>query len=125
MKREKFRNSFLYKDYFTDFYSKQKTKVREKIVWTIKLIESLQIVPEEYFKHLETTSGLYEIRVKQGSDIFRIFSFFDEGKLIVLANGFQKKTQKTPRQEIEKAEKIKAEYFSEKQRTTKTKNNEK
>ena len=108
----------MYKDYFTDFYSKQKTKVREKIVWTIKLIESLQIVPEEYFKHLETTSGLYEIRVKQGSDIFRIFSF-------VLANGFQKKTQKTPRQEIEKAEKIKAEYFSEKQRTTKTKNNEK
>jgi phage-related protein len=74
---------------------------------------------------LETTNGLYEIRVKQGSDIFRIFSFFDEGKLIVLANGFQKKTQKTPRQEIEKAEKIKAEYFSEKLTTKKSKNNEK
>ena len=126
MNSEKFRNSFLYKDYFTDFYSKQKVKVKEKIVWTIKLVETLQIVPEEYFKHLETTDGLYEIRVKQGSDIFRIFSFFDEGKLIVLANGFQKKTQKTPRQEIEKAEKIKAEYFAEKQTTNKkSKNNEK
>jgi phage-related protein len=74
-------------------------------------------VPTEYFKHIETTDGLYEIRVKQGTDIFRIFSFFDEGKLIVLANGFQKKSQKTPRQEIEKAEKIKAEYFAEKQTT--------
>ncbi len=55
------------------------------------------------------TDGLYEIRVKQGSDIFRIFCFFDEGELIVLANGFQKKTQKTPKSEIEKALKIKKE----------------
>lgn len=125
MNNEKFRKSYLYKNYFTDFYSKQKAKVKEKIVWTIKLVETLQIVPEEYFKHLETTDGLYEIRVKQGSDIFRIFSFFDEGKLIVLTNVFQKKTQKTPRQEIEKAEKIKAEYFAEKLTTKKSKNNEK
>lgn len=116
MNEEKFRNSFLYKDYFTDFYQKQKPKVKEKIIWTIKLIETLRIVPEEYFKHLVSTDSLYEIRVKQGSDIFRIFSFFDEGKLIVLANGFQKKTQKTPKQEIEKAEKIKTEYFTEKQK---------
>ena len=125
MNKEKFRNSFLYKDYFTDFYSKQKIKVKEKIVWTIKLVENLQIVPKEYFKHLEDTDGLYEIRVKQGSDIFRIFTFFDEGKLIVLANGFQKKTQKTPKQEIEKAEKIKVEYFTEKQKIIKNKKDEK
>jgi phage-related protein len=63
---------------------------------------------------LENTDGLYEIRVQIGNDIFRIFSFFDEGKLIVLANGFQKKTQKTPQKEIDKALKIKAEYESEK-----------
>jgi len=67
-------------------------------------------VPEDYLKHLEGTDGLYEIRVQQGSDIFRIFCFFDEGKLVVLANGFQKKTQKTPKIEIEKALKIKHEY---------------
>lgn len=59
---------------------------------------------------MEGTDGLYEIRVKQGSDIFRIFCFFDEGKLIVLANGIQKKTQKTPKSAIEKALKIKKEY---------------
>jgi len=125
MNNQKIRESYLYKNYFADFYAQQKVKVKEKIVWTIKLVETLQILPEEYFKHLETTDGLYEIRVKLGSDIFRIFSFFDEGKLIILANGFQKKTQKTPRQEIEKAEKIKKEYFAEKQRTKKNKNNEK
>jgi phage-related protein len=119
MDSEKYRQSFLYKDYFTDFYVKQKQKVKEKIIWTIKLVETLQIVPEEYFKHLETTDGIYEIRVKQGSDIFRIFSFFDEGKLIILANGFHKKTQKTSKQEIEKAEKIKGEYFADKQKLKK------
>jgi phage-related protein len=61
---------------------------------------------------MEHTDGLFEIRVQQGSDIFRIFCFFDQGQLVVLANGFQKKTQKTPKQEIEKALKIKEEYES-------------
>jgi phage-related protein len=70
-------------------------------------------VPETYLKHIGNTDGLYEIRVKQGSDIFRIFCFFDKGKLIILANGFQKKTQKTPRKEIDKALKIKEEYQNE------------
>jgi phage-related protein len=65
-------------------------------------------------KHIENTDGLYEIRVQLGSDIFRIFCFFDQGQLVVLANGFQKKTQKTPKKEIEMALKIKAEYESEK-----------
>src|SRR5690606_649834 len=96
--------------YFTEFYEKQKQKVKEKILWTFKLIETLQKVPIEYLKHLEGTDGLYEIRVQTGSNIFRIFCFFDKGKLIVLANGFHKKTQKTPKQEIEKALKIKKEY---------------
>lgn len=71
-------------------------------------------MPGDYLKHIEGTNGLYEIRVQQGSDIFRIFCFFDEGKLIVLANGFQKKTQKTPKSEIDKALKIKKEYETEK-----------
>lgn len=70
------------------------------------LIEELQQVPEIYLKHLEGTNGLYEIRVQQGSDIFRIFCFFDEGQIVVLSNGFQKKTQKTPKQEISRAIKI-------------------
>jgi len=113
MKNEKIRTVFLYKHYFTDFYIMQNQKVKDKIIWTLKLIEIIQNVPEEYLKHLEGTDGLYEIRVQYGSDIFRIFCFFDKGKLVVLANGFQKKTQKTPKSEIEKAIKIKKEYEAE------------
>ena len=78
------------------------------------MIEELQRVPEVYLKHIENTEGLYEIRVQQGSDIFRIFCFFDQGQLVVLANGFHKKTQKAPKKEIDLALKIKAEYESEK-----------
>ncbi len=78
------------------------------------MVEDLQRVPETYLKHLENTYGLYEIRVQLGSDIFRIFCFFDQGQLVVIANGFQKKTQKTPKKEIEIALKIKAAYESEK-----------
>ena len=113
MSNEKIRTLFLYKNYFTDFYNLQTLKVKEKIIWTFRLIETMQQVPEEYLKHLEGTDGLYEIRVQLGRDIYRIFCFFDEGKLIILANGFQKKTQKTPRSEIEKALKIKREYATE------------
>lgn len=102
-----------YKNYFEEFFVEQRDKVKKKIIWTFDLIEEVQRVPEPYLKHLENTDGLYEIRVQLGSDIFRIFCFFDEGSLVVLANGFQKKTQKTPKQEIEKALKIKAEYENE------------
>ena len=112
-KKIKVRTVITYKNYFEDFFIKQKGKVQEKIIWTLDLIEELPRVPETYLKHIENTDGLYEIRVKLGSDIYRIFCFFDNGKLIVLANGFQKKSQKTPKQEIEKALKIKEEYENE------------
>ena len=82
--------------------------------FVISAYKDLQRVPETYLKHIENTDGLYEIRVQTGSDIFRIFCFFDQGQLIVLANGFQKKTQKTSKKEIEIALKIKEEYESEK-----------
>jgi len=113
-KNQKYRKITFYKNYFQDFFSKQSKKVKAKIVWTFDLLEDLQRVPETYLKHIENTDGLYEIRVQFGSNIFRIFCFFDEGQLVVLANGFQKKTQKTPIKEIEMALKIKAEYENEK-----------
>jgi phage-related protein len=103
-----------YKDYFENFFVKQRQKVKDKIIWTFDLIEEIDRVPETYLKHMDDTDGLFEIRVQLASDIFRIFCFFDEGKLIVLTNGFQKKTQKTPKKEIEKALKIKKEYEDEK-----------
>ena len=111
---KKYRTIISFKNYFEDFLIKQRQKVREKIIWTFLLIEEVQQVPETYLKHLEGTEGLYEIRIQLGNDIFRIFSFFDEGKLVVLANGFQKKTQKTPKQEITKALKIMEEYYESK-----------
>jgi phage-related protein len=109
-KGQKYRNIVFFKDYFNDFFICQREKVKKKIIWTFDLVEDLQIVPETYLKHVEGTDGLYEIRVQQGNDIFRIFCFFDELKLVVLANGFQKKTNKTPHTEIDKALKIKKEY---------------
>lgn len=112
--KQKHRNVKFYKNYFQDFFDQQTKKVKAKIVWTFDLVECLERVPETYLKHIENTNGLYEIRVQLSSDIFRIFCFFDQGQLVVLANGFQKKTQKTPKKEIEKALKIKAEYESEK-----------
>ncbi|PWU04294.1 MAG: addiction module toxin RelE [Bacteroidetes bacterium] len=78
------------------------------------MIESLDRVPEIYLKHLEDSNGLYEIRVQVGNNIYRIFCFFDNNNLVIVGNGFQKKTQKTPNQEIRKAERIKLEYYEEK-----------
>jgi phage-related protein len=113
-KKQKHRTLVFYRNYFEDFFVKQRAKVKDKIIWTFSLIEELARVPETYLKHVENTDGLFEIRIQQGSDIFRIFCFFDEGQLVVLANGFQKKTQKTPKQEIVKALKIKEEYENDK-----------
>ena len=113
-KNKKYRTITFYKNYFQDFFDKQNKKIKAKIVWTFDLVEDLQRVPEIYLKHIENTDGLYEIRVQSGSEIFRIFCFFDQGQLVVLANGFQKKTQKTPKKEIEMALKIKLEYENEK-----------
>ncbi len=107
------RQVIAYKRYFLDFYEGQPDKVQAKIEWTLNLIRLMQHVPEKYFKHMEGTKGLYEIRIEVGSNIYRIFSFFDKGNLVVLGNAFQKKSQKTPKQEIEKALRIMEEYHNE------------
>lgn len=108
------RQIIAYKNYFLDFYNKQTNAVQAKIEWILNLIKLTPHVPKKYFDHMSGTKGLYEIRVEAGNNIFRIFSFFDKGNLVVLGNGFQKKTQKTPPQEIEKALKIMEEYKNEK-----------
>ena len=114
VENKRWRTVILYKDYFSEFFNRQKIKVKEKISWTIDLIENHKQIPEIYFKHLESTDGLYEIRVQHGNDEIRIFCFFDKGQLVILVNGFFKKSQKTPKKEIEKALKIKKEYENEK-----------
>ncbi len=114
MNEAKKRLIIFYQDYFSNFYLKQRQKVKDKILWTLRIIETQEIIPHEYFRFIENSDGLYEIRVSQGNDIFRIFCFFDKGNLIVLTNGFQKKSQKTPRTEIQKAIAIKKLYENEK-----------
>ena len=112
---EKFiRDICYYRSYYLDFFETLKPDVRRKFNWTLKLIATVDRIPVKYFKHMEGTTGLYEIRVEVGSDIYRVFSFFDKGQLIILLNGFQKKSQKTPKNEIELAEKLKKQYFDEK-----------
>ena len=108
------RDTYVYQNDFWDFYNGQRKEVQDKIDYVIGLVRTLQMVPERFFKHLEGTNGLYEMRVKMGSDIFRIFCFFDEGRLVILLNGFQKKQEKTPKQEIQRAERLKKQYYDDK-----------
>ena len=77
------RELYFFKNYFHDFYIGQKPKVKKKIVWALKVIEEVDRIPEVYFKHLDGSEGIYEIRVQVGSDIFRIFAFFDKNSLII------------------------------------------
>ena len=98
------------------FFDSLKPDVQKKFNWTLQLIATHERIPSKYFKHLTHSTGLFEIRVEVGSDIFRVFSFFDKGNLIILINGFQKKSQKAPKKEIELAEKLKKDYFNEKEK---------
>ena len=98
----------------TDFLDQLPSKQAQKVAWVLQLVEQLDVVPVTYFKKLVNTDDLWEVRVQVGNDILRLLGFLDNGNLVVLANGFQKKTQKTPKKEIEKALKIKEEYENEK-----------
>jgi hypothetical protein len=113
MNAKNFREILYYGTYYLEFFETLKPEVKKKFNWTLQLIAFIAKVPIKYFKHLSQSDGLYEIRVEQRSDIYRVFAFFDKGNLIILINGFQKKTQKTPKKEIELAEKLKKHYFDE------------
>ena len=115
MEKNFVRNIFYYKRYYLDFFESLRPEAKAKFNWTLGLIATLDRVPIKFFKHMEESEGIYEIRVEVGNDIFRVFSFFDKGQIIVLVNGFQKKSQKTPKKEIELAEKLKKQYFNEKE----------
>ncbi len=105
----------IYKDYFNEFYVAQTDAVRRKINYCLNVVRSVDRVPKTILRSMENTDGLYEIRVEVGSNIFRIFCCFDEGSLVILFNGFQKKTQKTPPLQLERAKKIMKEYFKDKE----------
>jgi len=111
---ERHRQIIYFKDYFLDFFEQQTEKVKEKIDHVLFVVTVADRIPQKFFQHLEGTNGLYEIRVEFQGNIYRIFCCFDEGQVVVLFNGFQKKSQKTPSGEIDKAVKIMNEYYDEK-----------
>jgi phage-related protein len=113
MNGKQFREVIFYGEYFWEFYYKQSRKEKDKNTWTIGLLNYLEVIPEKYLKHIEETD-LYEIRVSFGNNIFRIFCFFDKDRLVIVLNGFQKKTQKTPKKEIDRAVSLKKEYYEDK-----------
>ncbi len=102
-----------YKDYFWDFYNPLKQNIKDKVDCVLHIVMTLERVPAKFFKHLE--DGIYEIRIEVGSNIYRVFCFFDDDKLVVLLHGLQKKTQKTPRNEIEQAKKLRRNYYEDKE----------
>ncbi len=110
----KIREVVAYKNYFKNFLLSQSKKVQDKIFKIIEIIEYQQRIPEKYLKHIEGQKGLYEARISLGTDIWRVFCFFDKGKLVILLNGFQKKSQKTPKSDLELAIRLMKEYFDEK-----------
>lgn len=114
MSEKVIRNIFYYKNYYLDFFNTLDDEVKKKFNWTLKLIATVERIPVKYFKHIKNSTGLYEIRVEVTSNIFRVFSFFDKGQLVILINGFQKKSKKIQRKEIELAEKLKKQYYDEK-----------
>ena len=111
---EQQRKLVFFKNYFNDFFNSLSSKVKEKVDYVLFLITVANRIPVKFFEHVTGTDGLYEIRIEFESNIYRIFCCFDEENLVVLFNGFQKKSQKAPRSEIEKALKIKEEYFKSK-----------
>lgn len=111
------RTIIIYKDYFVKFYKEQDNKVQQKIEYVLDLLRFEKQIPKKFFKQLENTNGIYEIRVITTFKSIRLLCFLDDGNLVVLTNCFHKKTQKTPRREIKQAEKLKKEYLKDKNST--------
>jgi phage-related protein len=108
------RRIIFYRDYFLNFFSQQDEATQRKIEFTMELIRSIERVPIKFFKYLEGTDALYEIRVRSGKKQIRIISFLDEGNLVILINSFVKKSMKIPKKEIDLAERLKKKYFNKK-----------
>lgn len=111
---EQKREIIFFKHYFKDFFNPLKEKVKTKIDYVLYLVVTAERIPKKFFKYMDGSEGIFEIRIEYESNIYRIFCCFDEGNLVVLFNGFQKKSQKTPSKEIDLANNIKKEYFKSK-----------
>lgn len=101
-----------YKNYFTDFINTLKENEVRKLFYVLDLLKTQERLSEKFVKHIE--DGIFELRAEYNGNIFRVFFIFDEGNIVLLFNGFQKKSQKTPRKEIDLARRLKKEYYDEK-----------
>jgi phage-related protein len=97
-----------------EFLDGLNSKQAQKVVWVLKLVKELPIVPRQYFKKLEGADELWEVRAEFGGEAFRLLGFWDKGNLVILTNGFAKKTQKTPNREIELAAQRRRDYMNRK-----------
>ena len=111
MKREYIRTIQVFENHFIEFKKTLSGDVLKKMYQVFMLIMTMEIIPAKFLKPVASVKGLYEIRIEEGSNIFRIFCCFDEGKVIILFNGIQKKTQKTPKDALDKAEFLMKKYF--------------
>lgn len=108
-----------YKHYFKEFFAEQTPQVKRKIAQTLVWIQEIDRLPISILRNIESVKGLFEIRIELGGNIFQIFCCFDKGNLVVLFNAFQKKTQKTPKKEIDMAERLMNEYLNDKENENK------
>ena len=106
------KDSCAYKNYFTDFISSISEVEARKIFYVLDILKMQERLSTKFIKHIE--DGIFELRAEHGGNIFRVFFIFDEGNIVLLFNGFQKKSQKTPRKEIDLAKKLMNEYYAEK-----------
>ena len=104
------RKILTYGGYFEAFMETLTEKVQEKIQYGLLLLKTQDRLSKKFVKFIK--DGIYELRTEYGGNIYRVFFIFDEGNVVMLFNGFQKKTQKTPQSEINKAIQIKKEYYA-------------
>jgi len=112
----KLRELVFFKKYFLDFYNDLPSSIQKKYDYVFVIIMQAEQIPIKFFKKLKDSNNLYEIRIEAQSNIYRTFCCFDGNNLVILFNSFQKKTQKTPKKELQKADKIKKQYFDEKKK---------
>jgi phage-related protein len=105
------RTILFYENHFIKFYQEQDETVKSKIQYVLEIIKQVDRVPDKFLKHITGTHGLYEIRIEYQSNIYRIFCCLDKGNLVILFNGFQKKSQKTPNNELKRAKELMNAYF--------------
>lgn len=114
MKTHFIRQLVVFEDHFKEFRKTLDRDALKKLYQVLTLIMKVEVVPNRFLKAIKERKGLYEIRSEYEGNIYRVFCCFDEGNLVILFNGFQKKTQKTPIEQLDKAEALMKKYFEQK-----------